>query len=134
MRSNSGFYQGDSLERPARRTIWSRLARLLGPGVRPMPVTDPARLGPLTADDVKRVTFGATKFREGYDQDEVDDFLDRIERYLRQGPNQAPTGRPLTGADVINQRFTATKFREGYNQDDVDDFMDRIVAEINRRR
>ncbi len=135
MRSDGGFYQGDSLGQPARPTIWSRLAGLLGPGGgRPRPVADPASLGPLTADDVKRVRFGATKFREGYDQDEVDDFLDRVESFLRQGPHHAPTGRPLTESDVINQRFTASKFREGYDQDDVDDFMDHVVAELNRRR
>lgn len=32
----------------------------------------------LTADDVYHKQFMATKFREGYDQDEVDDFLDEV--------------------------------------------------------
>lgn len=32
----------------------------------------------LTADDVYHKQFTATKFREGYDQDEVDDFLDEV--------------------------------------------------------
>ena len=37
----------------------------------------------LTADDVLNKKFQATKFREGYDQDEVDDFLDEIVNTLR---------------------------------------------------
>jgi DivIVA domain-containing protein len=43
----------------------------------------------LTADDVLNKKFQATKFREGYDQDEVDDFLDDVVNTLRavQGEN-----------------------------------------------
>ncbi|WP_207947795.1 DivIVA domain-containing protein [Occultella glacieicola] len=37
----------------------------------------------LTADDVLNKKFQPTKFREGYDQDEVDDFLDEIVNTLR---------------------------------------------------
>src|SRR5690606_23646774 len=44
----------------------------------------------LTADDVLTKKFQATKFREGYDQDEVDDFLDEVVNTLRvvQGENE----------------------------------------------
>ncbi len=37
----------------------------------------------LSADDVLNKRFQPTKFREGYDQDEVDDFLDEIVNTLR---------------------------------------------------
>ncbi|MDO4791689.1 MAG: DivIVA domain-containing protein [Buchananella hordeovulneris] len=37
----------------------------------------------LTTDDVLHKRFLATKFREGYDQDEVDDFLDEVAETLR---------------------------------------------------
>ena len=37
----------------------------------------------LTPDDVVNKTFQPTKFREGYDQDEVDDFLDEVVNTLR---------------------------------------------------
>ncbi|OKL53988.1 cell division protein DivIVA [Bowdeniella nasicola] len=37
----------------------------------------------LTADDVLNKKFLQTKFREGYDQDEVDDFLDEVVNTLR---------------------------------------------------
>ncbi|WP_341360650.1 DivIVA domain-containing protein [Georgenia sp. M64] len=44
----------------------------------------------LTADDVLNKKFQPTKFREGYDQDEVDDFLDEVVNTLRvvQGENE----------------------------------------------
>lgn len=38
----------------------------------------------LTADDVLRAKFQATKFRDGYDQDEVDDLLDEVVQALRR--------------------------------------------------
>lgn len=54
---------------------------------RPIEVTTMALL---TADDVLNKKFQATKFREGYDQDEVDDFLDEVVNTLRdlQGENE----------------------------------------------
>lgn len=39
---------------------------------------------PLTPEDVVNKRFQPTKFREGYDQDEVDDFLDEIVLELRR--------------------------------------------------
>ena len=38
----------------------------------------------LTADDVLNEKFQATKFREGYEQDEVDEFLDEVVEAMRQ--------------------------------------------------
>ena len=38
----------------------------------------------LTADDVLNKKFPATKFREGYEQDEVDEFLDEVVEAMRQ--------------------------------------------------
>ena len=38
----------------------------------------------LTPDDVVNKRFQPTKFREGYDQDEVDDFLDEVVEELRR--------------------------------------------------
>ncbi|MFM2433392.1 MAG: hypothetical protein RI974_132, partial [Actinomycetota bacterium] len=39
---------------------------------------------PLTPEDVVNKRFQPTKFREGYDQDEVDDFLDELVVELRR--------------------------------------------------
>jgi DivIVA domain-containing protein len=38
----------------------------------------------MLADEVREARFGSTKFRRGWDQDEVDDYLDRIIETLRQ--------------------------------------------------
>ena len=38
----------------------------------------------LTPEDVVNKRFNPTKFREGYDQDEVDDFLDEVMVTLRE--------------------------------------------------
>ncbi|MCL2454321.1 MAG: DivIVA domain-containing protein [Micrococcales bacterium] len=54
----------------------------------------------LTADDVLNKKFQSTKFREGYDQDEVDDFLDEVVATLRdlQGENDDLAAK-LTAAE-----------------------------------
>ena len=38
----------------------------------------------LTPDDVVHKRFETTRFRDGYDQDEVDDFLDEVVTELRR--------------------------------------------------
>jgi DivIVA domain-containing protein len=79
----------------------------------------------LTAEDVLSQRFQIVKLREGYDQDEVDDFLDRVVESLHG------TGAVrMTAQDVLAARFTATKFRAGYDQDQVDDFLDRVVEAL----
>jgi DivIVA domain-containing protein len=62
----------------------------------------------LTPEDVVNKRFQPTKFREGYDQDEVDDFLDEIvvelhrlnqeNEELRRKLSDAPAGSAQTGA------------------------------------
>ena len=44
----------------------------------------------LTADDVLNKKFQATKFREGYEQDEVDEFLDEIAEVLKAYESRSP--------------------------------------------
>ena len=84
----------------------------------------------LTADDVLNKKFQATKFREGYDQDEVDDLLDRVVATLRAREAGAPADRPLTAADLDALSFTTTKFREGYAQGDVDALLERVRVQL----
>jgi len=80
----------------------------------------------LSAEDVERVRFGATKFREGYDQDEVDDMLDRIVATLRHDPSR----RVVTADEVYTTTFSSTRFREGYDPDEVDDFLDKVIETL----
>ncbi|MEN9956089.1 MAG: hypothetical protein RLY34_896 [Actinomycetota bacterium] len=57
---------------------------------------------PLTPEDVVNKRFQPTKFREGYDQDEVDDFLDEIVIELR---------RLTQENDDLRQRLLASESR-----------------------
>lgn len=100
----------------------------------------------LTAENVILKQFNATKFREGYDQENVDDFLDEVVAELRRIHEEnenlklhkenkpgslAPISTPiLTPEAVVNKRFKPTKFREGYDQDELDDFLDEVVVTL----
>jgi hypothetical protein len=57
---------------------------------------------PLTPEDVVNKRFQPTKFREGYDQDEVDDFLDEIVVELR---------RLIQDNEDLRQRLLASEGR-----------------------
>ncbi|UNX55986.1 DivIVA domain-containing protein [Georgenia sp. TF02-10] len=68
----------------------------------------------LTADDVLNKKFQPTKFREGYDQDEVDDFLDEVVNTLRvvQGENEE-----LKAKLAAAERRVAELTRDGVQPD-----------------
>ena len=74
--------------------------------------------------------FQATKFREGYDQDEIDAFLVRAAEALEAQASGRPWTHLLTKDGVLYAKFQATKFREGYDQDQVDDFLDRVAVSL----
>ena len=84
----------------------------------------------LTADDVLHSEFLATRYREGYAQDEVDGFLDLVVATLRAREGGPAPSRPLTAQDVAGQRFKTTKYREGYDQAQVDALLDRVVEAL----
>lgn len=75
---------------------------------------------------VRNVQFGTTRLSVGYDEREVDVFLDKMIVALRE--NRA---RP---SDVKNVAFATTRIRPGYRQTDVDAFLDRLASEIARLR
>ncbi|WP_456844952.1 DivIVA domain-containing protein [Cellulomonas sp. P5_C6] len=74
----------------------------------------------LSADDVLNARFAATKFRPGYDQDEVDDLLDQVAVALRTGGN--------VGLDEVE--LQQTRWREGYDIAEVDAFLDEARASL----
>ncbi|KGM12499.1 DivIVA domain-containing protein [Cellulomonas bogoriensis] len=82
----------------------------------------------VSAADVRAVRFQATKFREGYEQQEVDDFLDRLQAAFTT--LEAGGVPDLTADEILNTTFAATKYREGYDQDEVDDFLDRAMVAL----
>jgi DivIVA domain-containing protein len=82
----------------------------------------------LRPDDVRLVRFRVSRFRAGYDQDEVDDFLDLIDTALRSTPNT----RQLSARQVRRKKFTKTWVRAGYDIDDVDTFLDQVIDEFGQ--
>jgi DivIVA domain-containing protein len=75
---------------------------------------------------VRNVQFGTTRLKTGYDEQEVDTFLDKTITALRQ--NRA---RP---SEVKNVVFASTRMRPGYRQPEVDAFLTRLASEIERLR
>ena len=63
---------------------------------------------PLTADDVVQKRFNPTKFREGYDQDEVDDFLDEVVAELRRLTTENEDVRRQLAAATAAERSGGT--------------------------
>ena len=55
----------------------------------------------LTPEDVVNKRFQSTKFREGYDQDEVDDFLDEVVVELRRLTKENEELRGQVGGDAV---------------------------------
>ncbi|TDE94851.1 DivIVA domain-containing protein [Occultella glacieicola] len=96
--------------------------------------TDPSEDALITADQVLNARFQTTRFRPGYDQDEVDDFLDEIVAGLRQ----AETGQRGTGTlrpdEVAAKRFSTTSFRQGYDQAGVDALLREVRATLETHR
>ena len=74
----------------------------------------------LTAEDVVNKRFQPTKFREGYDQDEVDDFLDEIVIELRRlnQENEELRQRLIAGESRIAelQRSSASSQAASYTR------------------
>src|SRR3954452_6294584 len=69
----------------------------------------------LTPEDVVNKRFQATKFREGYDQDEVDDFLDEVVNELRRLSEENEELRAKLGAceRPVGELSRATVARDG---------------------
>jgi DivIVA domain-containing protein len=83
---------------------------------------------PLTPIDVRDVIFDKAPFgKRGYDEDQVDAFLDRVEATLAGNDR-------LTAADVRQVVFQDSPLmKRGYNEDQVDNFLDAVVATFEAR-
>jgi DivIVA domain-containing protein len=90
----------------------------------------------ITAEDVRSRKFSTTKFREGYDIEEVDGYLDEIGQTLTSLEGGAALTTPgLIGPeDVLAKVFDTVKFREGYAIDEVDDLLDVVVQALQEHK
>jgi DivIVA domain-containing protein len=83
----------------------------------------------LTAREVDRARFRATRFRPGYRQDEVDAFLGRVVVELR---GRAAGRIALTTRDVRTKTFTRVRFVHGYEPSEVDALLQRVATQLSR--
>ncbi|MET4581874.1 DivIVA domain-containing protein [Conyzicola nivalis] len=82
----------------------------------------------LKSTDITTASFAITKFREGYEQAEVDALLDSATAALAAWESQGVA--TLSSEDVNAHKFQTTKFGNGYDQDQVDDLLDQLVAAL----
>lgn len=93
-----------------------------GAGRRRLPPAEADRLTGL----IRNVQFSTTRLSEGYDERDVDAFLDRVTVGLRE--------RRAWASDVRAARFTTSRMRPGYRQPEVDAFLEWLATEIERIR
>lgn len=87
----------------------------------------------LRSEDVQNATFTQTQFRRGYDEREVDDFLDRATAALRHHERGLPaSAAPLSSQDVSGVRFTQTQFRRGYDEEEADTFLEDLARTLEQ--
>jgi DivIVA domain-containing protein len=98
------------------------------PEPQPEPEREPAVM---SAQEVRDIRFATVRLTEGYDEDEVDAFLDRVLLALVE-PADGP--QRLTAEEVHEVLFTTTRLREGYDMAQVDEFLDLVAAELDRRK
>jgi DivIVA domain-containing protein len=68
---------------------------------------------------IKNAQFRTTRWSPGYDEEEVDNFLDRLVAILRD------SGRPAL-EELRTVQFATTRLRPGYVRQDVDRFLREI--------
>jgi len=72
--------------------------------------------------DISSLSFTRTNFRTGYNQQEVDQFVDLIAANLALPLAE----RTLGASHVTSVCFTSTTFRAGYDVDEVDHVLDNL--------
>jgi DivIVA domain-containing protein len=77
---------------------------------------------------VERARFRSGRLGMGYNEDEVDAFLDRVVATLRRA-----TDAPLTPADVRDAKFSTVLLRPGYAIGEVDEFLSDLADVIAKR-
>lgn len=78
---------------------------------------------------VERVAFRPGRMGTGYNEDEVDAFLDRVVATLR-----GTTEFPVTAKEVRGATFSTVLFRAGYLIADVDSFLEGVAEVLEQPR
>jgi DivIVA domain-containing protein len=82
----------------------------------------------LTPEQVQKLAFSKPRFgKRGYEETEVDAFVDLVEAKLRD-----PKGHTLTPEAVHNLAFSKPPFgKRGYNEDEVDAFLNLVEQQLS---
>ena len=88
------------------------------PGLISAPEPDASAAGLI--ERIKHVQFGTTRVVPGYDEQEVDTFLDKLVAALSQD------GR-LDRSELRDVQFSTTRLRPGYQMPDVDSFLEEVA-------
>lgn len=84
----------------------------------------------LSSDQVFSVRVKTVRFREGYNADQVDEFLEEVVeslKWLEAGQITGPNGEiPLGPDEVRNKAFDTTKYDSAYDMRQVDDLLQSI--------
>lgn len=81
-------------------------------------------------DEIVEQTFSTTRFRAGYDMDQVDIWLDEVVTAMRGHLAGSPAAASVRADDVPVVRFAQTRFRDGYDMGEVDELLDRVHATL----
>jgi DivIVA domain-containing protein len=92
----------------------------------------PNQRQPMTPRDIREQQFATTRLTTGYNEQEVDDFLDRAEFTLDVLLQGRPERATLTAAEVERVQFATTRARPGYDPAQVDRFLDVLAEELRR--
>jgi DivIVA domain-containing protein len=88
--------------------------------------------GRISVNDVLQKEFTIEKLRGGYNENDVDDFLDDIAAFLNESHTNAELDEKI--ASVEGQGFHRKKLGSGCNVNEVDAYLDELVAELKARK
>ena len=88
------------------------------PGPDPAIALDASTMGLI--ERIKNVRFSTTRLAPGYDEEEVDTFLDKLVAALNQDGQ-------VDRSELREVRFSRTRLRPGYAMPDVDTFLDEVT-------
>ena len=74
--------------------------------------------------------FTPTQFHSGYDEREVDDFLDEMVKTLGHYEQGGQPGPRAPASPTHDHSFASTKFRRGYDEREVDEFFDHVIETL----
>lgn len=86
----------------------------------------------ISVNDVLQKEFTIEKLRGGYNENDVDDFLDNIASFLNDSHSNEELDEKI--ASVESQKFHRKKLGSGCNVGEVDSYLDELVVELKARK